>query len=453
MHHQKLFALVATLFLFQACKTKQPVRPDEYYDTGSVESLTSTISLPINISKFELEKNINQQLGDVLYEDNDMRGDGLKIKATKNDDIKIEVEGQQVKYLIPVDLKVAKDLAITIVEGEGALAVEMVTAFNISPDWDFSTSTQITNYKWTKTPLIRTALGNLNVTGIADEFIGQFKNEITSTIDQELKSMFDLKKEVERAWKEMQQPFLISDEQPSYLLFSPQSIGMTPLTTRDGAIQSTVVVSAQPKLLFGEEPWNEQATQLPDFQMLESTEKDNFEVKMSSSIPFSEAQKIAKENMMGETFEFGGKKVKVEDVELYGQGSRLVVKTNLSGDYQGDVYLIGKPAYNNRKNKIELENVEFDFSSKKVLMKTASWLFKGPFKRRIQDELDFHLSENLEGTKELIQQELKEYELASGIQLRGNLNDLSISNIYINTNGINVQVGLDGQLNLEINGL
>lgn len=447
-----IFGLLSIVFLLQACKTKQPIRPKEYYDEIESSSPISTINLPLKISQQELEKSINQELGQSLYVDDDMRGDGLKIRATKQSPITIEVDGQQIKYHVPIDLWVQKDLAITTVEGEGTLSIDLTTNFNIQPDWNFQTKTALSNHQWTKPPVVRTPLGNLNVTTIADEFIHQIKGEITSTIDKQLNELFDLKKEMGKAWNEMQQPFLLSEEQASFLLFNPKKIGMTPLKTMDGAIQSVIVVSAQPQLVFGEIMSNQTAIELPDFQTITTVENDDFEIKMSSAIPFSEAEKIARENMLNESYSFKGKTVTVEEVELYGQGNKLVVKTNLSGDYTGDVYLIGKPEYNARKNKIELEDVEFDFSSKKRLLRTASWLFKGTFKRRIQDELNFNLHENLNGTKELIQRELKNYELSKGVNLRGNLNNLDVSKVYIGADAIHVQVGLDGNINLEVNG-
>lgn len=452
MQNRILFTALAMLSVFQACKNKQPGRPKEFYENMQIEDHPSTLNLPIRISKAELEKNINDQLGEVLFEDNDMRGDGLAIKATRHGDISLKVEGQRVAYLVPVDLWVKKDLGITTVSGEGALSIELATDFDIRPDWDFQTNTELVKYEWTKTPVVRTPLGSLNVTGIADQFIGQFRGEITSTIDRELRSVLDLKKEVGKAWKELQKPFPLSDEYATSLIINPTSVGMTPLRTTDGQIESTVVISALPKLFMGENTEAKNTSQLPDFQRLESAENEDFAISLSSAIPFGEAQRIAKQNMLGETYTFGSRSVKVEDVELYGQGNKMVVKTKLSGSYSGDVYLIGKPKFNVRKNQIELEDVEFDFSSKKALMRSAAWLFKGSFKRKIQDELDFHLTQNLASTKEAIQKELERFQLAPGMELKGNLSELNVSEVFIGADAIHVRVGLNGQLNLAIGG-
>ena len=438
------------MLLLQACKSSQPSRPKEFYENMETEIQPSTLNLPIRISQSELERNINAQLGEVLYEDDDMRGDGLKIKATKQHRITVSVEGQRVKCRVPVQLWVRKDIAITTVDAEGALVVDLYTDFNIEPNWDFDTRTDLAGYQWTKTPVVRTPLGNLNVTAIADEFIHQFKGEITASIDAELRELFDLKKEVGKAWEALQKPFLLSEEYPTSLLINPTTVGMTPFTTRSGVIEAMVVITALPELFLQAPPPIHPGSELPDFRLIESAQDDGFEINLGSSVPFSEAQRIARENMEGETYTFGSRRVKVEDVELYGQGNKLVVKTKLSGSYRGDVYLIGKPEYNARKNQVELENVEFDFSSKKALLRTAAWLFKGSFKRKVQEELDFHLVQNLELTREAIQQEFQNFALAPGMRLNGELADLSVSHVYIGADAIHVKVGLNGRLRLDI---
>jgi hypothetical protein len=137
---------------------------------------------------------------------------------------------------------------------------------------------------------------------------------------------------------------------------------------------------------------------------------------------------------------------------LYGKGNKLVVNTLLEGDYDGHLYFIGEPKYNSRKNKIELEKVDFDFTSKRFLLKSASWLFKGSLKRAIQDNLDFYLEENLEEIKKIIQKQLNDYKLSKGIFLNGNLNELNISHVYVAPDGIHVRVGLTGKLNVDVRG-
>jgi len=116
------------------------------------------------------------------------------------------------------------------------------------------------------------------------------------------------------------------------------------------------------------------------------------------------------------------------------------------------VYLLGKPRYNGPRNRIELEDVDFDFGTKRFLMRSAAWLFKGYLRRQVEENLNFYLDYNLEEIKQTIQQELARYEVAPGVVLRGDLNELGVQHTWIAPDGIRVQVVLAGRLAVLVGG-
>lgn len=435
-----------------ACKAPKAARPDEFYNNVSLEASPSTINIPLKFYKAELLKAINDKIGDMLYEDNNLKDDGLALRAKKKENITIDINEKEIRYRVPVELGIKKDVMISVVEAEGALALEFSTKYNIKPDWSLETHTELIGHKWIKEPVVKLGGANLAITPIANLVINQSRNTFAKSIDKEVKNLFDLKKEMETVWKEMHDPFLLSEEFATWLLLNPNSISMTPLRSTGNTIESTVTVVTKPTISLGEKPASSPMGKLPPFAFSQAP-ADNFSLFLDTSVPFKEAERLSKQNMVGEVFSYKNKQVRVEDMGLYGQGNKLVVRTNLKGSYNGDVFLIAEPAFNAEKNQIELKEVEFDFSSQKALLKTASWLFKGPMKKQIQDNLDFYLNYNLEDAKKTIQESLKDYQLAPGINLNGLLEDLSISNVYISSDAIKVRIGLKGKLNLDVKGL
>jgi hypothetical protein len=338
------------------------------------------------------------------------------------------------------------------VEAEGSLSLDFVTQFKIKSDWSLETKTAVSGFKWLREPVVKLGFANLPVTTIANVFINQTKKELAASIDSEVKAMFDLKKEIESVWKEINQPFLVSEEYSTWLQFNPQSITMSPFTTKGDRIEGIITVITKPTVFLGEKPLANTAQKIPPFQQGRASGED-FTLYLSTEIPFKEAERISKQNMVGETFTYGKKSVKVEDIKLYGQGNKLVINTLLSGSYNGNVYFTGKPQYDATKNRIELKDIDFEFSSKKVLMKSASWLFKGSLKKSLQESLDFYLKGNLDETKKAIQEEFENYELAQGISMKGQLRELNVSHVYIAADGIKVRIGMNGNLNVEVKSL
>ncbi|MCU0348821.1 MAG: DUF4403 family protein, partial [Saprospiraceae bacterium] len=383
--------------------------------------------------------------------DNNLNDDGLAVRAKKRENITIDINDKEITYRVPVDLWIKKDVVVSTVEAEGALALEFSTKYTIKPDWSLETQTELKGHKWLKEPVVKLGFADLAITPIANLVINQSRSTFAKSIDKEVKNLFDLKKEMERTWKEMHDPFLLSSEYATWLLLNPQSVSMTPMKSTGSTVESTVVVVTKPSVIIGEKPQASALSKLPAFGFA-TAGVDGFSLFLNTDVSFKEAERLAKQNMVGEVFSYKNKQVKVEDIGLYGQGNKLVVRTNLKGSYNGDVFLIAQPEYNAEANQIQLKDVDFDFSSQKVLMKSASWLFKGPMKKQIQESLDFYLNYNLEDSKKMIQETLNGYELAPGINISGLLDDLSISNVYIASNGIRVRIGLKGKLNLDVKG-
>ncbi|MBI1227412.1 MAG: DUF4403 family protein [Bacteroidetes bacterium] len=447
----KLPVLLALVLCLPACKTTKPAKPDEFYNNLNLEPEPSVINIPLKFYKTELLKSINDRIGDMLYEDNNLQDDGLAVRAKKKENITIDINEQEIKYRVPVDLWIKKDVVLSTVEATGALALEFTTRFKINPDWSLETQTMLDGHKWLKEPVVKLGFADLPITPIANLVINQSRTTFAKSIDREVKNLFDLKKEMERTWKEMHDPFQISEEYATWLLLNPQSISMTPFKSNGTTVESTVVVITKPRISLGEKPAASAVSKLPDFSYANAG-ADNFSLYLDTEVPFKEAEKLSKQNMVGEVFSYKNKQVKVVDMGLYGQGNKLVVRTTLNGSYNGDVYLIALPEYDAKANQIKLKNVDFDFSTQKALMKSTSWLFKGTLKKQVQESLDFYLKYNLDDAKKSIQESLQSYEVAPGIQLNGLLDDLTVSNVFIAANAIRVRIGLTGKLNMSVKG-
>ena len=157
--------------------------------------------------------------------------------------------------------------------------------------------------------------------------------------------------------------------------------------------------------------------------------------------------------MVGERFDYGKRHIIVEDIELYGQGNKLVVNTKLSGTYEGSIYMTGKPEYNPRHNAIDIKSLKYTVDSRNFLLRSAAWLLKGKFKNSLEENLNFYLDYNLTEIKEQIREQLKGYSVADNVLLKGNLKELNLSNAYLSPDAIQVSLQLDGQVEIEMSEL
>lgn len=444
---------VSSLLLAPSCKTTATVskRAASYEPLAPVPD-TSVVSIPVKIYRKEVETAINRALPDTIYEDNNLAGDGLEILVQKKGEISLRFSGDSLSYVVPVSIFIRRDIGIGTVAGKGSLALYFSTQYSIGPDWSLRTSTVLVSYQWLVKPVLKTQLVDIPITPIVDYFLNRSKIELAKEIDGQVKDFFSLREQVENVWREMHEPFLLSEEYAAWMLLQPIGLSLAPFQLCGDILEGKVEVVSKPIIMVGPKPSVPNVQPLPNFRQGIGA-KDSFQVFIGTHISFEEAARISASYLVGETFKQGRKKVEIQEVGIYGKGNKLVVRTRLKGDYNGDIYFTGKPAFRSKENTIVLEDVDFDFSSRRALLKTASWLFKGRLHRTVEKSLNFYLNYNIEDTRQTIRNAMNQYELATGIFLDGELHALNISRIYITADGIRVSVGLNGRLTINVRGL
>ena len=440
-----------------ACKSTQPARPVEAYNEDNrFTKQTSTIRIPVQIDIIELEKSLNDQLSEALYEDDSFSdGDKMKVTAKKDGTIRLNVEDDAISYQVPLDLWIQYDLGLGKVEATGGLTLDFRTGWAINPQWKLQTTTLLEGHQWTQRPRIRMAGVSIPVESIANLVLRRSTAPIGANIDSLVAESFKLDEAVAEAWKQLFDPFEVSPEYQTWLLVNPTDIGMTPAKVQGNVLDATIVVQSEPELRFGSRPIVPAPRVLPGFKYrnLNPDADRGFQIYLDAALGYEDAERLTKQSIQGERFEQGSRYVVVEDVELFGQGNNLVVNLQLSGSYNGNIYLTGEPVFNPRRNRIEIEDLEYTLDSKNFLLRSAAWLAKGTLKKKLQENMDFLLDYNLQDAQQQMQEQLADYEISTGVRLQGKLDELQLHNAYLTTDGIKVVMAMNGELGVKVNGL
>jgi hypothetical protein len=469
-----IFTLAAFTIVLSGCQSKKKLPPpqkeeeSEYLDIITTEKIdkplesygftdevlveTSVVNIPVRLGLRELEKMVNDEFNVVLEQNKSFEQEGYQVEIEKLNDIKIGIDNQRIKYLVPLKLKIQKNMGFATVKADAALAMQFFTDFDIKPDWTLSTVSSIESYQWLEQPKLRFGGVSIPAQFIGDMVIRQSKAVITKSIDEQIKENLNLRKVIDDAWVRLQVPIEVSKEYNSWAAIHPQSITATPLKTVSDAVVFTISVQSKPDITLGTKPSISRVTALPAFRFSNVPDQD-FRVYLSTVVSYKQAEQLATQNLKGETFTSGKYKVTIEDISLYGQGEKLVIDTKLSGSYKGSVYLIGEPYYDTGKNRVDIKNLDYSLGTQNFLFKTAGWLMKSSMKNKIRENINFYVDYNLQAIKQQIQEQFTRYEIAPGIVLKGELKDLNITDVFLTRQGIRVQVGVQGNMNVGLEGI
>jgi hypothetical protein len=439
----------------QAQQQQQPEKPVESYIGEFSEPPTlSNVSIPVKFSQKEIENMLNSKVNGVVYEDNNLEDDGLMVKATKSQNITMSLSGMQMNYRVPLKLWIFKRVfGSRGVEVNGELALNFVTTLSIKSDWTMEPKTEVTGYEWITTPSAKLGLVEIPVKYVANIVLDKSKQTLASGIDQSLKANLNFKKNIEETWTLMQRPVKVNEAYNMWVKLTPQTISMAPMRSNGVNIESTINVASFAEVVSGKtEPTFRPNTSLPSFAIGES-KGNEFGVNLTIDIPMKEAEDITRANFVGQTFTPSGKKITVTDIKLYGQNEKLIVNTVFEGSYKGSMYLSGKPTFKSEKNTIEMDDLDYDLSTKNFLLNAGKWLFDKTIQRKIKESCVFPVDEKINTMKTMMNDMLKSYKFNNNVMMSGLIGTIMVQDIKISESGIRVFVTSTGNLNMEVSGL
>ncbi|MEO1514148.1 MAG: DUF4403 family protein [Bacteroidota bacterium] len=416
---------------------------------------TSILNVPIAIDLVDLEELINNQLKGLIYEDNDMEdngGDKLMAKVEKNGTINVQLEGQEVKYFVPLKIWIKKGIGPTSIEAEGDINLRFFTQFDIGEDWGVSSQTKVEGFEWEKKPVIKLGLFDMPVERIASSILKKSYQRIADRIDQKIQQNFNLRLWVRKAWQLLQHPILLSAEHSFWLRILPKSIQMTPIKNQGEKIHSTLSVSAQLEVKAGVQPSSIALPAMPSYQLTKEAEKD-CAVHLKVLVDYEYASQMTQKFAAKRSFGPPGKTVQVDQLTIRPEGDQhLAVDVTTEGAYKGHIEVKARPELQREQGLMVVHPTDFQLIGANIVMRGIGRLLKGVILEQIEEYLRFPLAERLDMVKTQLNQRLESFELASEVLLKGELEELSIQDFHILSEGLQVRVQSQGAINIEVSG-
>jgi hypothetical protein len=456
-----------TFMLFFSCSPSQKIsslKPEPDDASPLVyENTTSFITLPITIKLKDIEHQSNALLNGLIYEDSNIEDDDIEMKVWKLAPITIEntneKSGERIKTTLP--LKVLVKYRI----GTKTLGTEFYKTqeFNLNGvvtltsdvsliNWKLSTKTELNSLDWNESPTTTVFGKNIPVTYLINPAIKLFKSKIERKIDEAVEKSMDFKPNVLIALEKICMPFQMSEDYESWLRIVPLEIYTTNSKLQNDQFSLQMGMKCNIETLIGQQPASK-------FDLNKITLKPVTKIpnQITANIvtvsTYNDASKIMKKNFAGQEFESGGKKVKVEDVEIWHKKGKMVIALDLSGSVNGKIYLAGFPQYNDKSKEISFNDLDYVLDTKNKLMRTANWLAQGLVLRKIKENCRYSIQSNLDAGKNTITSYLKNYSPMPGVFINGKIEYIQFQKVQLTNNAIIAFIQVNGEINISINGL
>jgi hypothetical protein len=437
-----------------------PALPQGNLPVRAVAPLPSIINVPIRMRTRVVEDMLNAQLTGQLYSCDTLALGSIrpvKIKVWKGDSIRITLQGDELRYRVPLRLWLQFSFTVGAFglshteyqDVEATLALTFHSRLFVKNDWKVVTMTQPDGYEWISSPVVKVRFLTIPIKPIADLILSSQEKTLSDLIDKQINNVFNIKQLLLPLWSQIQDPILLSKDPRLWLRLTPQAVYMTQLEGVDGVIKSSVGIRSVAETFFAEQPQCKKQDSLPAFNIPGAIDS-SFILNLYSEMSYEAASEMLRTFLSGRSFKNGRKEIIIEDVAMAGQQGYAVISLDLVGSYHGRVYVYGRPQYDSSTSTVSIEDLDFDINTKSVAPKAAGWLLHGIIIAKVKPFLKFPLKEKLLESQLMVQKMLCHSELTKNVFITGSIDSLSVGGVRLTDNAIQAVVFARGSLLLSI---
>ena len=460
-------AVILSCMLLLSCSTSKKIdtlKPEPDDASPLVyEVAPSFINLPINIKLKDIEKQTNNILNGLIYEDNDIEDDDIEMKIWKLAPITIQNDAastsDKIKTVLPLKAVVKYRI------GTRTMGVDLYNTkeFNLNGivtltsdvslnNWKLKTKTELQSLDWNESPTMVVMGKNLPVTYLINPAVKLFKSKIERKIDEAIEKSMDFKPNVLAALEKLCTPFQMNEAYESWLRIKPLEIYSSAAKLKNDSFTLQMGMKCNMETLIGQEPETKfDANKIILKAVTKIPNQVNTSIVTVSS--YADASKIIRKNFIGQEFGEGNKKVKVQNVAIWHKDSKMVVALDLSGSVNGTIYLAGFPKYNDTTKEIYFDQLDYVLDTKNKLMRTANWLAQGVILKKIQENCRYSIQTNLDEGKKTMMSYLSNYSPMPGVFINGKMEDIQFQKIQLTKNAIIAFIKVNAEVNVTVDGL
>ncbi len=464
-----ILSIFCFLLLLSSCVVKRfdSPTPDYNPEVDNYVPKASVLNMPIEIQMSTITQSMNDLLKGLIYEDIDYKNNGndnLQVRVWRNKkDITVEGDKDILKLYLPLEIwaKYQIDPCAICPSIEKATTFDMdiylQTNLKVGKDWEVITTTSATDVKFITSPTLSFDVGveviKIPITSLVKSALMSNMSSITGGIDKEVTKAVPLKKYMTDIWDMVQEPQLMDSTYKAWLTLSPVEIYLTPLNCDKKRVKLNAGLSTFIDTKLGDKPVVARKYSLTN-PVIKDKMDNKFHVELPVTIDFKMATELANRNFKDSTFEVSKKKkIKVNDILIYGKGGEVFVKADLAGSFNGLVFFRGQPAFDTLTNKIFFKDIDFDLKTKNVLYKTAAWLLHGTIKKIMAKNFVYDITKDIEGAKISIRKYLSGYKYANMLTIKGTLDDVKLKKITTTDEKVQVVFYSSGSVGMTVDNI
>lgn len=455
-------SICIVLVILTACAEIKPVAPAvEVAKPGPEKQLVSIIDIPIQVELKPYFKEADASVPN-RFEGKEEHCEGTSFSYVferkpiefkgKGNELQFDIDG---KYALKMnycpactDVFTSAGHCVTpriyascgVGEPMRRIEISFASTFELKPDFSLKSVTTLKDVK---------PVDKCEVTVFSFDATNQLMKEVRKSlkdmgaeIDKKV-SETDIKKEVEKAWKTMSQPFKI--DQYGYLYLQPDKISVSNFQLNGSLLSFSIAMEAFPKVQLAKE--QVKAKTLPALSPY--MKRDGFNINLDLIGNYDSLSRLLSSELRGKEIMLKKNKIIIDSAKIFGAANQqLSFAISFSGKRSGTIYLLGTPTFDPAKQEISFPDLTFDLDTKNALLKSAKWLFSDKITQTIRKYSIYNLSDLLKDASQKLEKELNR-KIDDKTALGGKMGAIHVEGIYPLANELLIRTSLQGNIKLS----
>jgi len=277
-----------------------------------------------------------------------------------------------------------------------------------------------------------------------EEITQPLQRTLSDLINRKLNGKFPLESRVAGIWNDVQKPILLDRNYNAWLVVTPREVLLYPLYARNNRVKLSVGLKSFAELVMGPEPPARAPVPLPGLKPANGADR-TFRVALNTDLYYRDILNIASPLLLNKELGNNGKSVILKDLDLFGNGDRLIIKVETTGSLNGIFYLTCRPVFDPRTGVFSVEDVDFDIQTRSLLLKSADWFIHGSIRDSIREKLNMNLTQRLAQARELAGKAMARVNLAENVFFTGNIKSLRLNDVIVQKDKLSIQVCAEGE--------
>ncbi len=415
-------------------------RPRDVGCRTELKSELSSINVAISASAGELSDMLNRLIGKELYK-GATKTSGVSASILRNGPIVVRAADNFLYLSIPISMR----LSYGIFESPAAATtLKFKLSPKITPDWKLNVEVYYTGLSESLVQEMGIGPISIKPRSIVDGITNPVQRTLSELIGAKLNEKFPLKAQLAKVWNSAYKPILLDKKYNAWLKLTPRELLLYPLSAQNNQLKLSVGLRSFAELVVGPEPLPSKVAPLPNLTLVGAPD-NSFRIALNTDLFYKDILAIASPLLLGKELGSDGKSVVLKELELYGNGERLVVRVVTTGSLEGVFYLACKPVFNPLTNVFSVEDLDFDMQSKSILLQSADWFLHGTIRNAIKEKLNMDLSPRLAQAREMAGKAVARVSLADNVFLAGNVKSLKLNDVMVQKDKISIQVYTEGE--------